>query len=77
MANEIVIPRLGWNMDEGTFAGWLKPQGATVRAGDPLFTLESEKATQDIESFDPARFVAALFGESGEPASAGPAARST
>src|SRR5262249_26396762 len=30
----------------------LKPHGATVRAGEPLFTLESDKATEDIEGFD-------------------------
>lgn len=52
MAIEISIPRLGWNMDEGVFAGWLKADGETVRPGDPLFSLEGEKATQDIESFD-------------------------
>lgn len=52
MAIEITIPRLGWNMDEGVFAGWLKQDGEPVRAGDPLFSLEGEKATQDIESFD-------------------------
>jgi pyruvate dehydrogenase E2 component (dihydrolipoamide acetyltransferase) len=52
MPIEITIPRLGWNMDEGVFAGWLKPDGDTVRAGDPLFSLEGEKATQDVESID-------------------------
>ncbi len=52
MAIEIVIPRLGWNMDEGVFSGWLKQDGDTVRAGDPLFSLEGEKATQDIEAID-------------------------
>lgn len=52
MAIEITIPRLGWNMDEGVFAGWLKQDGEAVRAGDALFSLEGEKATQDVESFD-------------------------
>ena len=50
MAEEIRIPRLGWSMEEGTFAGWLKKPGDTVRPNDPLFTLEGEKATQEIES---------------------------
>ena len=50
MAIEISIPRLGWNMDEGVFAGWLKEDGETVRAGDPLFSLEGEKATQDTQT---------------------------
>ncbi len=52
MAITITIPRLGWNMDEGVFVGWLKRDGETVQVGDPLFSLEGEKATQDIESFD-------------------------
>lgn len=52
MAFEIVVPRLGWSMDEGTFAEWLKQDGDTVDAGDMLFVLESEKAAQEVESFD-------------------------
>jgi pyruvate dehydrogenase E2 component (dihydrolipoamide acetyltransferase) len=52
MASEITIPRLGWNMDEGVFVGWLKGDGESVRPGDAIFSLESEKATQDIECFD-------------------------
>lgn len=52
MAMDIVIPRLGWSMDEGVFVGWLKQDGETVRAGEPLFSLEGEKATQDVEAID-------------------------
>ncbi|HEV3078732.1 MAG TPA: dihydrolipoamide acetyltransferase family protein [Gemmataceae bacterium] len=52
MAVEITIPRLGWNMEEGVFAGWLKRNGDTVQAGEAVFRLESEKATQDIECLD-------------------------
>ena len=37
-------------MEEGTFIGWLKKHGDAVQAGEPLFTLEGEKATQDIEA---------------------------
>ena len=50
MAVDISIPRLGWSMEEGVFAGWLKQPGDVVKAGDPLFMLEGEKATQEIES---------------------------
>lgn len=50
MPVEITIPRLGWNMDEGLFVGWLKQDGDPVRAGEPIFSLEGEKATQDIEA---------------------------
>ena len=52
MAFEVVIPRLGWSMEEGTFSGWLKKEGDFVRSGEALFSLEGEKAIQDIESLD-------------------------
>jgi pyruvate dehydrogenase E2 component (dihydrolipoamide acetyltransferase) len=52
MAIPITVPRLGWSMDDGVFVGWLKADGATIRAGDALFTLESEKATEDVECLD-------------------------
>ena len=50
MAVEILVPRLGWSMDEGTFTGWLVSAGTQVKRGQALFTLEGEKATQDIEA---------------------------
>src|SRR2546423_1677869 len=52
MAIEITIPRLGWSMEEANFIGWLKKQGETVKSGEPLFSMESEKAAQDIEAVD-------------------------
>jgi pyruvate dehydrogenase E2 component (dihydrolipoyllysine-residue acetyltransferase) len=52
MPIEIIIPRLGWSMDEGNFVAWLKQDGEPVKSGEPLFTLESEKAAQDIEATD-------------------------
>ena len=52
MAIEITIPRLGWSMDEGAFGEWLKQDGEHVAPGEPIFTLESEKAVQEIESID-------------------------
>ncbi len=50
MAVEIRIPRLGWNMEEGVFVGWLKADGDPIREGDPLFTLEGEKSAQEVEA---------------------------
>lgn len=52
MPHDITIPRLGWSMEEGIFGNWLKSPGDLVRAGDTLFTLEGEKAAQEIESLD-------------------------
>ena len=50
MASEITVPRLGWTMEEGTFIGWLKQDGDSVQVGEPLFTLEGDKAAQEIEA---------------------------
>jgi pyruvate dehydrogenase E2 component (dihydrolipoamide acetyltransferase) len=52
VAITITVPRLGWSMEEGTFAGWLKQDGDRVNPGDRLFALESEKATEEIEALD-------------------------
>jgi pyruvate dehydrogenase E2 component (dihydrolipoamide acetyltransferase) len=37
-------------MDEGTFLGWIKKDGDQIAVDDPLFTLEGEKATEEIAS---------------------------
>ncbi|MBI2505611.1 MAG: biotin/lipoyl-binding protein, partial [Candidatus Latescibacteria bacterium] len=52
MAIEIVLPRLGWTMEEGTLVEWLKQDGDQVKAGEVLFTVESDKAVNEVESFD-------------------------
>ena len=52
MPLEIIVPRLGWSMEEGTFVGWYKNEGDPVRVGEVLFGLEGDKATQEIESVD-------------------------
>ena len=39
-------------MEEGKFLSWLKQDGEPVKEGDPLFTLESDKAAQEVESTD-------------------------
>ncbi|HEX4070500.1 MAG TPA: dihydrolipoamide acetyltransferase family protein [Planctomycetaceae bacterium] len=50
MAIEIKVPRLGWSMEEGTFVEWLKREGQTVQAGEPLFAIEGDKAIQEVEA---------------------------
>ena len=35
----IVVPRLGWTMEQGTFGAWLKGDGDRVEVGDLLFTV--------------------------------------
>jgi pyruvate dehydrogenase E2 component (dihydrolipoamide acetyltransferase) len=48
----VTVPRLGWNMEEGTFIAWLKADGEAVRPGDAVFRLEGEKSVEEIESMD-------------------------
>jgi pyruvate dehydrogenase E2 component (dihydrolipoamide acetyltransferase) len=52
MAIEVVMPRLGWNMEAGTVVEWLKHDGDRVNAGEFLFLVESDKATTEVESLD-------------------------
>jgi 2-oxoglutarate dehydrogenase E2 component (dihydrolipoamide succinyltransferase) len=48
MAVELKVPAVGESITEGTLARWLKPDGATVRADEPVFELETDKASQEI-----------------------------
>ncbi len=52
MAVEVMVPRLGWSMESGVFGEWLKQDGEAVAAGEPVFTIEGEKATEEVESLD-------------------------
>lgn len=45
---DLLIPRLEMSMTEGDLVEWLVEDGATVKEGDPIYTLEMAKATQDI-----------------------------
>src|SRR5258707_2642326 len=50
MANEVKLPRLGQGMEAGTVNKWLKSEGDTVAKGEPLFEVDTEKVTQEVES---------------------------
>lgn len=52
MPINITLPRLGWSMEEGTFLAWLKEDGDFINEGDLIFTIESDKAAQEIEAID-------------------------
>ena len=52
MATEVIVPRMGWSMEEGTFQEWLKRDGERVEVGDMLFVMEGNKTAQEVESFD-------------------------
>lgn len=48
MATDLLIPRLEMSMTEADLVEWLVADGAAVKEGDPIYTLEMAKATQDI-----------------------------
>jgi pyruvate/2-oxoglutarate dehydrogenase complex dihydrolipoamide acyltransferase (E2) component len=50
MAFDILLPKIGFSMNEGTLAEWLVADGAHVAEGEPLYALESDKSTQEVES---------------------------
>jgi pyruvate/2-oxoglutarate dehydrogenase complex dihydrolipoamide acyltransferase (E2) component len=50
MSIEIRIPSLGAGMNEGKLVEWHVADGASVKAGELLYTLESEKTAQDVEA---------------------------
>jgi pyruvate dehydrogenase E2 component (dihydrolipoamide acetyltransferase) len=52
MAKIITMPRLSDTMTEGVVATWLKKVGDTVKEGDILAEIETDKATMEFEAFD-------------------------
>jgi pyruvate dehydrogenase E2 component (dihydrolipoamide acetyltransferase) len=50
MATEIKLPRLGQGMESGTIVKWLKNEGDPVEKGEPLYELDTDKVTQEVES---------------------------
>ena len=52
MATNILMPALSPTMTEGTLARWLKKEGDTIRAGDVIAEIETDKATMEVEAVD-------------------------
>jgi pyruvate dehydrogenase E2 component (dihydrolipoamide acetyltransferase) len=50
MATEIKLPRLGQGMESGTIVKWLKAEGEPVEKGEPLYELDTDKVTQEVEA---------------------------
>ena len=48
MSTQILLPKIGFSMNEGVIAEWHIVDGGTVHEGDPLFSLESDKAIEEI-----------------------------
>jgi pyruvate dehydrogenase E2 component (dihydrolipoamide acetyltransferase) len=50
MANIVEMPKLGFDMAEGTLAKWVKSENDTVEKGEILAEIETDKATVEVES---------------------------
>src|SRR4051812_20162260 len=50
MADEVKLPRLGQGMESGTIVKWLKAEGDQVEKGEPLYELDTDKVTQEVEA---------------------------
>ncbi len=64
MTTPVVLPKIGFSMTEGTLAEWLVADGAKVTEGQPIYSLETEKATEEVEA--PASGTIKIIGEVGK-----------
>jgi len=50
MATDILLPKLGFSMTEAQIAEWLVQDGEQVTEGQPLYSLEADKSTNEVEA---------------------------
>jgi pyruvate/2-oxoglutarate dehydrogenase complex dihydrolipoamide acyltransferase (E2) component len=50
MSTEVLLPKIGFSMNDAVLSQWLIDDGAQVQAGQPLYSIESDKSVQEIES---------------------------
>ncbi len=50
MEKELTMPKLRPEMEKGVLCAWLKEEGDTVAAGEPLFEIETDKVVNQIEA---------------------------
>ncbi len=60
---EIRIPQASMEMTEGAIDAWLVDDGAVVEAGQPIYTLETDKIVMEVEA--PAAGILRIVGEPG------------
>jgi pyruvate dehydrogenase E2 component (dihydrolipoyllysine-residue acetyltransferase) len=66
VASQITLPRLGQGMESGTIVRWLKSEGDQVEKGEPLYELDTEKVTQEVEADAGGVLLRILAGEGAE-----------
>ena len=50
MATELILPKVDMDMATGRISRWLVAEGATVKQGDPVFEMETDKAAMEVEA---------------------------
>jgi len=50
MSTNVLLPKIGFSMNEGMLSEWLAADGDQVVEGQPLYSLESEKSVNEVES---------------------------
>jgi len=50
MAVEMILPKFGLTMAEASIVRWLKNEGDSITAGEPLLEIETEKITCEVEA---------------------------
>src|SRR5512133_2076042 len=66
MATDVSLPRLGQGMEAGTIVRWLKSEGDQVEKGEPLYELDTDKVTQEVEADASGVLLKILAGEGEE-----------
>lgn len=57
MATSLTIPKLQMSSTEGKLSEWLVADGAVVEAGQPIYSLETDKSVQEIEAPESGKLV--------------------
>jgi pyruvate/2-oxoglutarate dehydrogenase complex dihydrolipoamide acyltransferase (E2) component len=64
MATQILLPKIGFSMSEAQIAEWLAKDGDQVTEGQPLYLLEADKSTNEVEA--PASGTLRIVAQTGE-----------
>ena len=63
MATTVVMPQMGFDMQEGTIVRWLKQEGDEVSRGEPIAEIETDKAIVEMEAFASGVLLKTVVGE--------------
>ncbi len=66
MSTEILMPALSPTMEEGKLAKWLVKEGQTIKPGDIIAEIETDKATMEVEAVDEGKVSKLLVAEGTE-----------